>query len=144
MLAAGCGAVSSAATPTRETAVAASCAGLSPAQQFSAARLVFVGRMLPGRAGRFEARRVLISPARVRVARYLKGHGPRTVTVQTALTHSANGNVSFVEDGIDPQAAERWKIYASSARQPYATSLCLGSARVLSAPADRGAAPALR
>ena len=150
-LGAGCGAAGRVtATPAREiSATTASCAALSPAQQLAAARLVFVGRMLPGRSGRFEGRRVLVSPATIRVTRYLKGHGPRMVTIETALLRFAAGRVTLAEDGIEPQAGERWKIYTSSARQPFQTSICLGSARLsgrarLTAPADRGAAPASR
>jgi hypothetical protein len=34
------------------------------------------------------------------------------------------------EDGIEPRAGERWKIYTQSRRQPLATSICAGSVRV--------------
>jgi hypothetical protein len=148
------------AGPVPETGVAASCAGLTPAAQFADARLVFVGRMLPGPTVRVGGRRVLGSPARMRVTRYLKGHGPRTVKVDTAVTIEPGG-ISANEDGIEPQAGQRWKIYATSRRQPFATSICAGSARVKSpasdvapegagvvtsgrAPAGRGGGPAWR
>src|SRR5947209_7658479 len=121
----GCGAAQLAATPVRDTAVVASCAGLSPAAQFAAARRVFVGQMLPGRT---TARgRVLASPARMRVERYLKGHGPATVTVHTAVTVERH-RVRITEDGIEPRAGERWKIYTNSRREPFDTSICAGSA----------------
>jgi hypothetical protein len=120
---AGCGTARQVvAAPVRETGVTASCVGLSSAAQFAAARLVFVGRMLPGPATRFG---VLRSPARIRVDRYLKGHGPRIVKVDTAVTDAT----TIVEDGISPRAGQRWKIYTSSRRQPFQTSICAGSGR---------------
>lgn len=129
---AGCGSAQVVATPVRETtAVAASCAGLSPAQQFAASRLVFVGVMLPGPSLQGG---VLGSPARMRVERYLKGHGPRIVRVDTALTIEPGGFTGNSE-GIEPKAGERWKIYSESRRQPFDTSICLGSARVVESPA---------
>jgi hypothetical protein len=128
------------AGPGRQTAVAASCAALTPAQQFAGARLVFVGRMLPGPSTLLDGRRVLDSPARMRVTRYLKGHGPRTVTVETAITIERHG-ATETEDGIEPQAGQRWKIYTGSRRQPFATSICAGSARVKSPASDAAPDP---
>jgi hypothetical protein len=109
---------------------AASCARLTPAQQFRAARVVFVGTMLlgptvPAGGGRVE----LSSPARMRVSHYLKGRGPSVVRVQTAVKQSGRG-YRFSEDGIEASAGDRWKIYVSSQRQPYSTSICGGSKRV--------------
>jgi hypothetical protein len=129
MLLAGCGTSSPSLTPARQTAVAASCAAVSPAQQFAMARLVFLGRMLPGRST--PAGKVLGSPATVRVVRYLKGNGPRTVRVATAVTITGSG-VSVAEDGIEPRVGEIWKIYTGSRLQPFATSICGGS-RMISA-----------
>ncbi|MBV9000328.1 MAG: hypothetical protein JO304_14795, partial [Solirubrobacterales bacterium] len=107
---AGCGVAQVTAEPVRETGVAASCAALSPARQFAAARLVFVGVMLPGRTTRAGGRSVLGSPARMRVERYLKGEGPRTVVVDTAVTIDARG-LAIAEDGIEPSPGQRWRIY---------------------------------
>src|SRR5690348_8692448 len=132
LLLAGCGTAQVAATPAREmTGVAASCAAVSPAEQFAAARLVFVGVMLPGPATQDG---VLGSPARMRVERYLKGHGPRVVRVDTALRIEPGG-ITGGSEGIFPRAGERWKIYTGSRRQPFATSICGGSSRVMSSPA---------
>jgi hypothetical protein len=50
---------------------------------------------------------VLVSPAHFRVLLYLKGSGPRVVTVQTALTTRGN-TVAAIEDGIEPRAGQRW------------------------------------
>jgi uncharacterized protein YceK len=127
LLLAGCGSVQAAAIPAQDTTgVAASCAGLSPARQFNLARRVFLGVMLPGAT---TPSGVLSSPASMRVVRYLKGRGPRTVRVQTAVTIE-RGGTAVGEDGIEPKAGERWKIYTQSRRQPFAASICLGSTRV--------------
>ncbi len=107
-------------------ASAASCVGWTPAQAFKAARVVLVGVMLPGRS---EQAGELISPAKVRVIRFLKGHGPSTVGVQTAIQRSGNGYLENA-DGIDPHAGQRWKIYSDSEQQPYSTSVCDGSRRI--------------
>jgi hypothetical protein len=96
------------------------------------ARLVFLGRMLPGASTEIGGRQVLGSPATVRVLRYLKGSGPRRVKVTTAATITNKG-VTVAEDGIEPQVGEIWKIYAGSRRQPIDTSICGGSRRVNSA-----------
>jgi hypothetical protein len=72
-------------------AVAASCVGLTAAQQFAAARIVFDGTMLPGPTVRLGRGRVLSSPARVRIIRYLKGNGPLTVRVETAAARTGGG-----------------------------------------------------
>lgn len=134
MLMAGCGSTASAQSvaPARPPAVAASCAGVSPAREFAMARIVFVGRMLPGPSTSMDRRAVLGSPATVRVLRYLKGRGPRTVKVKTAAT-IRNRGITVAEDGIEPQVGEIWKIYSGSRRQPFDTSICGGSARIMSA-----------
>lgn len=129
----GCGSAQVVGTPVRDTGVTASCAGLSPAAQFATARLVFVGRVLPGPTADFGGRRVLVSPARMQVERYLKGRGPATVSVDTEVTIEPGG-VTGTEDRIEPRVGERWEIYTSSRRQPFDTSICAGSGRVASAP----------
>lgn len=96
------------------------------------ARTVFVGRMLPGPSTSLDGRGVLGSPATVRVLRYLKGSGPRTVKVTTAVTITTNGD-TVAEDGIEPRVGEVWRIYTTSHHQPFDTSICGGSTRILSA-----------
>lgn len=96
------------------------------------ARLVFVGRMLPGASTSLGRLHVLGSPATVRVVRYLKGSGSRTVRVRTAVTITDRG-VTVAEDGIEPQVGEIWKIYTGSRHQPFDTSICGGSRRIMSA-----------
>jgi hypothetical protein len=134
LLLAGCGTAQATGTTARKTTVtgvAASCAAVSPAQQFAAARLVFVGVMLPGPTTRLGSRPVLGSPARMRIERYLKGHGPRMVRVDTAVTIESDA-IGVGEDGIEPRAGQRWQIYTQSRRQPFNTSICAGSRRVAS------------
>jgi hypothetical protein len=104
-----------------------SCAAASPPAYLGRARTVFTGTALPGPttdAG--SAGAVLVSPAHFRVLSYLKGSGPRVVTVQTAITIRGNA-VAAVEDGIEPRAGQRWRIYTASLHMPYQTSACGGS-----------------
>lgn len=64
-----------------------SCTAASPPAYLDRARTVFIGTALPGpTANAGSASAVLVSPAHFRVLSYLKGDGPRVVTVQTALT----------------------------------------------------------
>jgi hypothetical protein len=69
---------------------------------------------------------VLASPARVRIVWYLKGGGPRIVTVETGVSSKA-GDVIENSEGILPLAAQRWRIYATNRQMPYRTSVCSGS-----------------
>ena len=82
--------------------------------------------MLPGPSTSLDRPHVLGSPATVRVMRYLKGSGPRTVKVTTAVTITNTG-VTVAEDGIEPQVGEIWRIYTDSRHQPFDTSICGGS-----------------
>ena len=112
-----------------------SCTAASPPAYLDQARTVFTGTALPGpTAGAGSAGAVLVSPARFRVLSYLKGSGPGVVTVQTALTIRGNA-VAAVEDGIEPRAGQRWRIYSASLHMPYQTSACGGSC-VIGGPAD--------
>ena len=108
------------------TTSAASCAALTVAQQFKAARVVFDGTMLSGPTVLLGKVRMLSSPAQVRVIRYLKAHGPKTVRVDTAAALAGSG-VAVSEDGIEPHAGQRWRIYSNRSRQPFTTSICAGS-----------------
>jgi hypothetical protein len=134
IVAAACAATgrpSAASMPASEavTGTAASCVGLTPAQQLRAARTVFDGTMLSGRVVGSGKTAVLNSPARVRVIRYVKGSGPRTVRVQTAVRATRNG-VTGSSEGIEPRAGQRWRIFTDSRRQPFATTICSGSRRL--------------
>lgn len=146
---AACGASTSASTPggqmpspaTTTQVSAGSCAGSSASEQFAHAKVVLVGTMLPGPALTFGPRRLLTSPARVRVARYLKGGGPPIIRVVTAVTASGK-TVRESEDGIRPIAGERWKIFSDSRRSPLPTSICAGSAHTGRASSSPGPRPA--
>lgn len=107
----------------------ASCAAGSPPAYLAKAQIAFIGVMLPGPAVHTGQGDWLTSPARVRVERYLKGTGPRVVTVVTGVTQNAGG-VAVAEDGIEATAGQRWTIYTSSTKMPYDTSICGGSAPV--------------
>jgi hypothetical protein len=126
-----CGASAGATPPASRgpRAAASSCVGLTARQDYRSARLVFDGRMLPGATAGVGDHRVLSSPARIAVTRYLKGHGPRIVRVQTGVTATANGS-SENSEGILPLAGERWRIFADRSRQPLPTSDCNGSRRL--------------
>lgn len=93
------------------------CAAGSSAAYLAAARVVFTGVMLPGPTVQTGSGSVLASPARVRVARYLKGDGPAIVTVATGIRDADGGGV-VSEDGIQPQAGQRWTIYTTSHHAP--------------------------
>lgn len=120
------------------TTVQVSCVGLTRPQQRAGANVIVVGTMLPGPFTRVRNRRVLLSPARMRVTRYLKGSGARTVEVQTGVRVS-NGQIEMVEDGILPSAGQRWEILSASSRPPLQSSTCLGSRRL---PASKVPGPA--
>ena len=106
---------------------AGSCAAATSSEYFAAARTVFTGTMLPGPTADLGGHRVLVSPARVRVTGYLKGHGPKIVTVVTAVARAGDSGTVVSEDGIQPWAGQHWTIYTSSPRAPYDTSTCGGS-----------------
>jgi hypothetical protein len=80
--------------------------------------------MLPGPTVNLGGQQVLLSPARLKVTRYLKGSGPAIVSVITAVSR-AGGTVN--EEGIEPQPGQQWKIYTPSRHIPYQTSVCDGS-----------------
>jgi hypothetical protein len=124
----GASVASHSAVPAAQVS-AASCAGLSPAKQVADARVVIVGKMLPGVTLSYGNQRVLASPARVRVLRYLKGRGPKSVRVETAVTRMPGG-IQTAEDGITPAAGQLWKIYSASKRSPYQTATCAGSQEI--------------
>jgi hypothetical protein len=109
-----------------------SCANRPASSYLASARVAFTGVMLPGPAVSTGQGSVLVSPARVRVTRYLKGSGPPIVTVVTAVILN-DGGFSVSEDDIQPQAGQFWRIYAASQHMPYQIAACSGS--VLLAPA---------
>jgi hypothetical protein len=125
----GCAAGAGAAENPVRGAAAASCAAQTNAQQFARARLVVIATALSGPTLRTGSRRVLVSPARMHLIRYLKGHVPKILPVRTAFTVHGR-TVSGSGECISPSAGERWKLYLSGRRSPYQTSVCAGSRRV--------------
>jgi len=99
------------------------CTTLGQATYLARARLAMVGTMLSGPTAMVGGQSVLVSPARMRVTWYLKGHGPRVVKVQTRVQ---NGNV-VKRRGIEPQAGQQWVIFTQSRHLPYWTTICAGS-----------------
>lgn len=133
MAIAGCGNVSPdrtsrvSATDAALTASAASCAARTPATDLARAPLVLDALALPGRA---EPRsHTLLSPARFRVLRYIKGRGARVVKIDTVVTETRHrGEYSYVEDGIDPRAGQQWLIYGRRTRGGVISAgVCTGS-----------------
>jgi hypothetical protein len=104
----------------------ASCANRPASGYLASARVAFTGVMLPGPTVSTGQGSVLVSPARVRVIRYLKGSGPPIMTVMTAVT-SHDGGFSVSEDDIQPQPGQSWRIYAASQHMPYQIAACSGS-----------------
>ena len=73
----------------------------------------------------------LLSPARFRVIRYLKGSGPKIVKVQTATVRQGPDLFEKTSERIDPRPGERWRIYAEgSPRRLLRTSICDYSKRL--------------
>jgi hypothetical protein len=115
--------IASCGSPPSHQTSGGSCAADTAAGYFARAQVVFVGTMLAGGTADVAGHRVLVSPARVHVMRYLKGHGPGVVSVTTGVTYQNVVN----EDGIEPLAGQHWKIYTQSPRMPYQTSICDGT-----------------
>jgi hypothetical protein len=105
------------------------CKASHASRHLSHARIAFIGRMMPGRTVDFGDHQVLLSPAKVRVSRYLKGDGPNVVRVTTGARSAHAGG----EDGIEPRAGQLWLIYSASTTSPYTTTICAGSRRLKSA-----------
>jgi hypothetical protein len=113
------------------SAAQASCVLLSPAEQRARAQLIFDGVALEGPTA--------TGVQRFRVARYLKGVGPRIVRVQTGTIRRPDGSGSTTSVSLLVTRGERWRIFARGrARRILNTTVCDGS-RPLSA-ARRGAA----
>jgi hypothetical protein len=101
-----------------------SCMETTPAKQSDIAEVVFEGIALGGPA----VDGVLVSPARFRVTRYLKGGGPDTRLVETALRRSASGSVGHLSVGILPGEGEHLRIFGGDTRAGVvSTGICSGS-----------------
>lgn len=110
------------------SAQAASCAAQTPAEQRTSAALIVDAVAL---AGRSTERGVLLSPARFRALRYLKGRGPTLIRVRTAV-RAVQGGFRYAEDGITPRRAQRWRLYGRRLRDgTVGVGICSGSRRLL-------------
>lgn len=107
----------------------AACATLPPRELAANASVILVAQALdgPAAAGR------LLTPARFRVLRYIKGTGPPVVQVETELARrtGSGGATSAASEEISPRPGDVWKIYAQ--RSPngiLTTSICAGSEKL--------------
>ena len=123
---AGCAAAMPRPATSRPSTVSAASCAFTPAHFIRQAPTEFIAIALAGPSHSVGNTDALVSPARMQVLRWLKGHGPRIVAVQTGI--SAAGRLT--EDGIVPHHGERWRIVSMSRAEPYSTSACLGSVRL--------------
>jgi hypothetical protein len=101
----------------------ASCVPSTPAQQRARASVIFDGIALEGATA--------TGIQRFRVARYLKGRGPRIVRVATGNIRRADGTGSVTSVSIIVRRGERWRIFAhGSAWRVLQTNACDGSRRL--------------
>jgi LPXTG-motif cell wall-anchored protein len=97
---------------------------MTPEEQSRAAAVVFEGFALPGPA----VHGVLVTPARFRITRYLKGDGPGVRLVATGIRRSARGSVGHLSTGILPAQGEHWRIFGGPILGDIVgTSVCAGS-----------------
>lgn len=100
----------------------ASCVRMTAAEQRARADVIFDGAALDGPTA--------TGVQRFRVSRYLKGHGPRVVRVDTGNVRRADGTGSVTSVSILVRRGQRWRIFArGSARKVLSTNVCDGSRR---------------
>lgn len=98
----------------------ASCVPMTAAEQRARADVIFDGVALESPTA--------TGIQRFRVTRFLKGHGPRIVRVNTGNIHRADGTGSITSVSITAMRSERWRIFAQgSARRVLRTTMCDGS-----------------
>lgn len=102
-------------------AAGAMCLPATDAERLAAAEFVFEGLVVRGP----------YSPARLNVLRYIKGSGPREVSVETGSMKNRDGTVTSSSVGISPHPGETWLIYGLGTRKgAVITSTCAGSRRL--------------
>ena len=115
-----------ATAPAGAEAASVSCVVATEQQLRARAQVIFVGVALAGD----NATGTLLSPARFRVVRYVKGRGGRIVRVTTATRREGDG-YSAISIGINPRVGERWRIYGRrNSSGVIVTSACDGSRRL--------------
>jgi hypothetical protein len=112
------------------SAFSASCVPATEDQLQKRAQVIFKGRALPGPTVEGRDGGELLSPARFRILRYIKGRGPDLVTVPTA-TERDGGGYATSSGGIQPRPDERWRILGtwSNRHKTVLTDVCSGSVR---------------
>ena len=100
----------------------ASCIAATPAELRARADVIFDGKALDGPTP--------TGVQRFRVTRYLKGHGPEVVRVQTGNKRRADGSGTITSVSIVVERGERWRIFGrGTARRVLETTQCDGSRR---------------
>ncbi|HEV8096644.1 MAG TPA: hypothetical protein VGP71_13005 [Burkholderiales bacterium] len=99
----------------------AMCLPATDAERLAAADAVFEGFVVRGPA----------SPARLKVLRYIKGDGPKELSVETGSSRNRDGTMTSTSVGIRPLPGETWLIYGLGSRNgAVITSSCAGSRRL--------------
>jgi hypothetical protein len=99
----------------------AMCVPATDAERLAAADAVFEGLVVRGPD----------APARLKVLRYIKGKGPKELSVETESTRNPDGTTTSTSVGIRPLPGETWLIYGLGIRKgAVITSSCAGSRRV--------------
>lgn len=102
-------------------AARAMCLPATDAERLAAADAVFEGFVVRGSG----------SPARLKVLRYIKGSGPKELSVETGSIRNRDGTTTSTSVGIRPLPGETWLIYGLGTRTgAVITSSCAGSRRL--------------
>jgi hypothetical protein len=99
----------------------AMCLPATDAERLADADIVFEGLVIEGP----------LSPARLKVLRYIKGRGPAEFAVETGNTRNPDGTITLSSTGINPHPGEAWLIYGlGTVGGAVITSSCAGSRRL--------------
>jgi len=101
----------------------AACSGLTVKERWARAEVVIDARALESATP--------TGVQRFRVIRYLKGHGPAIVRVNTGVVVQADGSGSAGGESLFVRRGQRWRIFAQgSPRRTLRSSVCDGSRRL--------------
>lgn len=101
---------------------AASCMPTTPAEQRARATVIFDGVSLEGPTG--------TGIQHFKVSRYLKGHGPRVVRVNTGFVQHADGSGTLTSVSLVVRRGEHWRIFGrGSTQKVIQTNQCDGSTK---------------
>jgi hypothetical protein len=108
---------------TLSSVASASCIRSTPAEQRARAQVVFDGVALEGPTA--------TGIQRFRVTRYLKGHGPHVIRVDTGNVRRADGTGTITSVSIVVKRGERWRIFGrGDAHRVVRTTACDGSRKL--------------